>query len=105
MPTKTKDLRISKELETGDYATSETKKMLLPMSPEIHAWVKNMAEAVHLTYPKVVEMVLQQALQVDPSEYAGRIERQNAAKRLEELKDQEQALKHEKERLTTLLES
>lgn len=100
MPKLQTEKKASIEKISGDY---DYKKMMLDVPMPIHDWIRTIAERTGITQPKVVQLVLQQAIQSPATSYIEQIERTNAERELESLEKQEQELKQRRVLLTEKL--
>lgn len=87
-------------LETnGDTKTPKLISMILRLTPEQHAWVKEVAEGAHQSQPHVINYVLDQTIKASTTDYIDEIGKIHKAKLRDELLAKQQELKEQLHKL------
>jgi hypothetical protein len=79
--------------------TEKLMSMILKLNLDQHGWVKSIAEATELPQPKVVNLVLEEAMKQDPDTYISQVKKAQAERRASQLKEQIQAAQNELKQL------
>ncbi len=93
-----------KDVNEESNTEHEYKQMILKVNAEQHEWLRTIAENTELALPKVVDLVLGDAIKKEPKAYIDQIKKLNAKEALKRIEAEQYSLEAERKRLTDILE-